>query len=207
MTIHSFLDNYYSCNAYLVEEKGRSILIDAPTSSLGIIDRINSLNLTLEAIYLTHSHFDHTFGLEDIAKAFPKVKIYIGSDEYSLFKDNGKNIKDLYSRFYGKIPNINIPLPTNKLSDGDKLLFGINAIASPGHTSGGFSFYLEEENIIFTGDTLFRESVGRTDLGGHEKTLLKSVNKILSLPSNTIVYPGHSESTTISHEIENNPFI
>ena len=152
----------------------------------------------LAGILLTHAHNDHI----DLIGHF-EVPIYIHKEDAHLL------FEDQYNGYAPKThPYKRKNMDLRFVSDGDQIPFAdhfIHVFYTPGHTKGGLSFMYEQK--IFTGDTLFKESVGRHDLySGNLPELRKSVLSLLSLPGNTKIYPGHDENTTVRYEQKNNPF-
>lgn len=192
------LPNTYYANTFLVEGEGGSALIDCAGEF--VFDYLDRLGKTPDAVLLTHGHFDHVGGC-GIAQA-RGIKIYCGSAEKDLiFSEENRSI------FGGvHIPDFKI---YGVLEDGDELDFGglkIKIMASSGHTAGGIVFLID--NCLFTGDTLFRGSIGRCDLPtGDFAALRYSLKKLAALDGDYTVYCGHGESTTLSRERRENPYL
>jgi len=174
------------------------ILICNETNKSAIIDPSNEIKIDSkpEKILLTHGHYDHILAVNSLKQKY-NIPVICHKDEVEYLQDPKKNMSN----------NISIT-PDKTISDGEEIQVGnlkIKTIHTPGHTKGGVSYYLPK--LLISGDTLFRESIGRTDLyGGDLKEILNSINKLLKLPEETTVIPGHGEITTIKHEKENNPF-
>ena len=190
----------YRTNVYLVydEETKEAFIVDPGYEFPKIYDDIQTFGLKPMCILLTHGHGDHTGGIGLLKKTYPDIKLIASAKER----------KFLYNRSFslGK-GGIRADI---EVSDGDELEIGnikLKFISTPGHTPGGMCILMDD--ILFSGDTLFRMSVGRTDLpGGDEKTLLSSVKeKLMILPDETVVLPGHMEETTIGIERRYNPFV
>lgn len=157
-------------------------------------------------IVLTHAHFDHIGAVNAVLDAYPDAKLCVG--EYEDISNQGiiEVMKDALGIYFERL-NINknnyvIPKPDILLKDGDDLL-GFTILHTPGHTNGSICLYNEKEGVLFSGDTLFNNGYGRTDLNGNEYDLVQSLNKIMALDSSTSVYPGHNENTTIGAEKTN----
>ncbi|MEG1715375.1 MAG: MBL fold metallo-hydrolase, partial [Lachnospiraceae bacterium] len=156
------------------------------------------------AIVLTHGHFDHIMGIEELVKEF-QIPIYVNEVEQKLIADTTLNMSRDFGMNYTYTNGIGIP-------DGAVLNlagYELQMIETPGHTIGSCCYYLEKEGILFSGDTLFHRSVGRSDFPTGSTAVLKESirNKLLCLPDQTIVYPGHNRITTIGEERKSNPFI
>lgn len=194
-------------NGYLMADDNRNaVIIDTP---LGIWELfkpiIEEKELELKAILLTHSHWDHTFESNSISKE-NKIKVYVHqADLYRILEPNKHTVF--------KLPfTIDAVEDYETISDGDILAFGdikLQVIHTPGHTEGGVCYVDEKNKFIFTGDTLFKGSIGRTDLpGGDTEQLFNTIRtKIISLPQDFLIYSGHGPITTIEKEIQNNPYV
>ena len=194
-----------STNTYFVYREGSqdAVVIDPADYGEHIYESLQKNGFQVAAILLTHGHFDHIWGCEKL-RALSGVKVYANEAEKDLLGDAKKNI----SAQAGRACTLNADA---YLKDGNVLeLAGITfqMIATPGHTPGGCCYYMEEAGMLICGDTLFEESVGRTDFpGGSMSTLVRSIKeKLFTLPDNTKCYPGHGGSTTIGYEKQNNPF-
>lgn len=193
-------------NCYFVYEEGKTevLLFDPADRGEYIYEGLKSKGFTVAAILLTHGHFDHIWGVEKL-KELTGAKVYANEAERELCLDVSMNVSAAAGRACSLKPDI-------FLKDGEEItLAGISfkMIATPGHTEGSCCYYFEEDKILVSGDTLFQESVGRTDLPtGSMSALVRSIReKLLTLPEQVKVYPGHGDSTTIKYEKENNPFI
>ncbi|HLR34008.1 MAG TPA: MBL fold metallo-hydrolase [Tissierellales bacterium] len=195
----------YAANCYIVycKDTKEGIVIDPGSQGAEIGDKIKDLGLSIKYIILTHGHWDHTDGILGLKEKID-VPVLIHKEDEPLLRAGKKGI-------YSKASSEGIEVAPDKyIEDGDKLKVGdmtIEIIHTPGHSPGGVSIKIGDR--IFTGDTLFTGSIGRTDLyGGSYETLLSSIKeKLLIYPDNTIVYPGHGESSTIGREKVTNPFI
>ncbi len=193
-------------NTYFIYREGSSNIIVFDPADRGeyLFSKFQEKGFNVVAILLTHGHFDHILGIEDLQK-HTNAKLYASEDEAELAKDIELNCSQMFRRECSVNPDI-------LFSDGEKVTLAdieLEVIKTPGHTVGGCCYYIEEAGFLISGDTLFLESVGRTDLPtGSMGTLIRSIKeKLFILPDETIVYPGHGPSTTIEHEKEYNPFI
>jgi glyoxylase-like metal-dependent hydrolase (beta-lactamase superfamily II) len=194
-------------NTYFVwdDVTGEGVIIDPAGDSQRIISRADSYGFKVVGILLTHGHFDHVLALDDIRDKY-SVKAYIGVDEADVLANPMLN---LTGSFMGE------PIAYKAdelLSDGEEILLGgmkIKAIKVPGHTPGGMCYYFQDYAVVFSGDTLFAGSIGRSDFpGGSGFALIQGIQKSLYvLPDETKVYPGHGDDTTIEYEKVHNPFV
>ena len=192
-------------NCYFVYEEGkdRVLLFDPADKGSYIYSALKDKGFTVGAILLTHGHFDHIWGVEEI-RELSGAKVYAYEKEKELCEDASLNV----SKGAGRACVVKAD---QYVKDGGEITeAGITCrlLATPGHTSGSCCYYFEADKILISGDTLFQESVGRTDLPtGSMGTLVRSVkDKLFPLPDEVKVYPGHGEATTIGHEKKCNPF-
>ena len=167
---------------------------------------IRTQKLNLRYALQTHMHFDHVFGLPRLYEEFG-IGPSCHALEQEIYDYAPLMASSIRLPIMGQLPPI-----TNFLADGEKLKVGkiaIEVIHTPGHTPGGLCFYLPETDQLFSGDTLFCESIGRTDLpGGDSASLTRSIrDRLFTLPEETRVLPGHGNVTNIGWERENNPFV
>jgi hydroxyacylglutathione hydrolase len=195
----------YAANCYLVysENNKEAIVIDPGGDVDDIIAQIESLNLNIKYILLTHGHGDHIAGIDGL-KQYVNVPVAVHKDDEYLLKSGKDNLSSMMA-----MGTIELS-PDILLNEGDKISFGdlkAEIIHTPGHTPGGISIKIEDS--LFTGDTLFAGSIGRTDFPGSSfESIISSIkDKLLIYPDDTIVYPGHGPSSTIKRERASNPFI
>lgn len=203
----------FATNSYIVQTEDGCIIIDAPYPAERITGVLKSLGAEPDMIVLTHGHFDHILALPSLKAEYPEVRIAVSAADAVYLSDNGSYIRRDISFFdaeaYFNIDDTyHLPQVDILLKDGDAIPLGFSAISTPGHTEGGMCFYNKDENILFSGDTLFSGSVGRTDtVGGDMMKLIASLKRLMALPEDTIVLPGHGQSTTIGKEKTSNPYI
>lgn len=187
------------------EETKELILIDPADDAKRIIRKIEADGLKLQAILLTHGHFDHIGAVDDLRAHFKGVQCYAGEKEEEVLENGSYNLSASWAAALSVCAD-------RLLRDKETLNlagFKIQVIETPGHTKGGVCYYLPEEGVLFSGDTLFRTSVGRTDFPtGSMSQIVCSVQYLTeNLPGDTVVYPGHQETTTIAYEKRFNPYL
>lgn len=195
-------------NCYILSNKDGSCLIfDPGEESDKVIQYLIQKKLKPLAILLTHAHFDHIGAVDGVREKFD-LPVYIHKKEEKWLSDPELN----GSQFF--IPGQTITArPAEFLITSEKELtlgeFHFKVFETPGHSPGSVSFYFEHSGIVVSGDALFQSSIGRTDLlGGNHDELLRSIHqKLLVLPEETIVLPGHGPATTIGQEMDSNPFL
>lgn len=194
----------YAANCYLVycDVNKEAIVIDPGGDVDDILSQIENLDLNIKYIILTHGHGDHIGGVNGLKEHF-NVPVAIHKEDEHLLKNGNENLSSMMAMGTVEIA------PDMLLKDGDEIEFGDvkgKIIHTPGHTPGCISIKIEDS--LFTGDTLFAGSIGRTDFPGSsfEKIMDSVKNKLLTYPDDTIVYPGHGPSSTIKREKDTNPF-
>ncbi|WP_186423865.1 MBL fold metallo-hydrolase [Lacrimispora celerecrescens] len=192
-------------NCYVIyrESLKKAVIVDPGADGAYILDLCRELSLNPEAILLTHGHFDHILAVKDIKEAFPDVKIFAGKQEKEMLAEPSVNLSSSFGMAYTVHAD-------GYEEDGAILsLAGMTfkVLFTPGHTSGSVCYLIESEDILISGDTLFLESLGRTDFPtGSQSQILSSIKeRLFVLPDDTLVYPGHGEATTIGHEKVYNP--
>ena len=197
----------YMTNCYFVYKEGSSdvVVFDPADSGEYLVDKLSENGFNVGAIMLTHGHADHIMGVKAV-KEKTDAPVYAYKAEEILLNSPNLNLSlQIFGRGVALTPDV-------FLEDGEEIeLCGIKikTLFTPGHTEGSCCFYIEEAGFLIAGDTLFEESVGRTDYPtGSFKKLVESIKeKLLVLPDETKVYPGHGNTTTIGNEREYNPFL
>ena len=202
--IYEDLDDLYANTYLLSDENNNCVVIDPSKNNLNLVNFIKNNNLLLKAVLLTHGHIDHMRGVDTLVDNF-KCPLYIGFYDINKLKDSYENC----SLFLGSEMVVN----SNAETVSDKQVLkclknDIVVIETPFHTSGSLCYYIQDAKLLFTGDFLFAGSVGRSDLpSAKPKEFRNSINKLLALPKETKIYPGHGKSTTLKQECEANPFV
>lgn len=194
----------YAANCYILidESTKECAVIDPGGDAEDLISYIGELGAKVKYILLTHGHVDHIGAVGQLKEYF-KVEAHINKADGELIKNGEYMFGPL--KYKDEEVSLNMDIHENKVFTIGK--FDIHCIETPGHTPGGICFLVEDK--LFTGDTLFLRSIGRTDLsGGNFNTLIESIkNKIFTLSDNIIVFPGHGPQTSINYERQSNPFL
>lgn len=203
----------FQTNCYIVQDDNSTFIIDAPAPGEVIINKLKQNKLIPDLLILTHGHFDHVLGIKELKKEFPNIKIAISAHDSKYLLDGGDRItRDIAffneDLFYNKMVSY---LPVCKadiiLKEGD-VIKGLTVIETPGHTPGSICLLSDSERVLFSGDTLFQNSIGRTDFyNSNYSDMVKSLEKLKSLDDDIIVLPGHGPSTKIGFEKKNNPYL
>lgn len=206
MKIEKFVLGSLGTNCYLIEneEKRELVIVDPATCPEYLISHVKTNGYTPKAILLTHGHFDHVMGIDGWVKEFG-IPVYLHEDEKKILENPELNLSAMFGASYSYNQ-------VQCLKNGDVLEvagFQFKVIHTPGHTTGGCCYYEEAEEVLLSGDTLFRFSVGRSDFPmGNGATLAKSIHeKLFCLPDDVMVYPGHNDLTCIGDEKRGNPFV
>ena len=212
MKINHYVVGPVQTNCYVVinKENKECLIIDSGASAKQLAELIRKDELTPVAVLLTHGHFDHAGGAEDLAKEFD-IKIYAHEAERDTLGNPQKNVSWMVGASESYWADVYVKDEEVITLAG----FDIKVLHTPGHTEGGCCYYVAEDDVVFTGDTLFAQSVGRTDFpGGSMSQIVRSVQeKLLSLneagnlETDIMVYPGHGDPTTIETERMNNPYL
>ncbi len=207
MRITNLPSGALQANTYLaVDEKtNEGFIVDPGGYNKVLTKEVRDNDVKIKYIILTHGHSDHICGVNEHKAEFPDAKIVAYKDEEAMLENPNLN----------QSPGFGVPYSTKAdilVSDGDELKVGdvtLKFIHTPGHTEGGMCIYVKEAKALFSGDTLFRQSIGRTDFpGGSYKEIMDSIRKkLFLLPDDTNVFPGHMGMTSIGFEKENNPFV
>lgn len=211
MEIKTFVCNMLEENCYVVSDETKECVIIDCGAFYGeerdaIVRYIDNNQLKPVHLLATHGHLDHNFGNNTILEHYG-LKPEVAEGDRNLMN----NYNQQAQKFYGMQLNFELPEAGSVITDNQDITFGnhkLKVIPTPGHSKGSVTFYCKEENVAFTGDTLFQQSIGRTDLhGGSMIQIIQSLRILAQLPDETVVKPGHGNDTTIGRELESNPFM
>lgn len=193
-------------NCYFVfrEDCKQAVVVDPADRGADIYNALKNKGISVAAIFLTHGHGDHIFGVKEL-RDMASVKVYALDKEKEICENSHNNL----SSMLGRTCTVEVD---EYVTDGEELEIGsvhFKVMATPGHTVGSCCYYVEESGSLLSGDTLFLESTGRTDFPtGSMSQIVRSIkDKLFGLPEETKVYPGHGDQTTIEHEKKYNPFV
>src|SRR5689334_15371204 len=194
-----------NCSIFGDETSGEAIVVDPGDDIANITACLDRHRLRVKAIVITHAHIDHIGGAAKL-KALTGAPVYMNQNDAQLYSG-----LDEQAAWLGVRPPSRTEIDSDA-PDGARLHLGgseFQILHTPGHTQGSISIWIPAENKLIAGDTLFRDSIGRTDLpGGNSRQILQSIHdKLLALPDTAIVIPGHGSNTTIGREKERNPFL
>lgn len=211
ITVKKFVCNPLQENTYVVSDDSREcVVIDCGAffddERKAIVSYINTQQLKPVRLLCTHGHFDHIFGCDTIFDAYG-LQPEVHSDDAFLTDDLNAQVKQML----GTDLQLQMPAVGHYLADGEVIAFGrhqLKVLHTPGHTPGGVVFYCEQERTAFSGDTLFRMSIGRTDFekGSYEQIIDSLHNVIAKLPADTTVYTGHGPLTVVGEEVAMSPY-
>lgn len=188
----------FATNSYILSDDEGVYLVDAPDDNGRMLSLLKDRG-RLDAVLLTHGHFDHVMGLGAVLSLFPGTPVYLASPDHFYIR-NGKTGNRNYIRWFG-IPDEEYTVPEDiPLLDYPEKIGKIRVLPTPGHTPGSVSLLLEDEGVLLSGDTLFEGGEGRVDLGGDYTALVESLGKILRLDGRLKVMPGHGGFTTVEDE-------
>ncbi|MCI1685506.1 MAG: MBL fold metallo-hydrolase [Prevotella sp.] len=211
MNIQKFECNMIQENCYIVsDETGECIIIDCGAyyeeERQAVVNYIKDHKLVPRHLIVTHGHLDHNFGNNTIFQTFG-LKLEVAEGDAHLME----TLKTQAAKYYQVKLDYDFPAVDHYFKQDEKIRFGsheFSIIETPGHSKGSVTFYCEAEHVAFTGDTLFKHSIGRTDFpGGSMFLMIQSLRKLAQLPDNTIVLPGHGDQTSIGEEVSHNPYM
>jgi len=212
MKIDCLVLGAYETNCYILRESesaGDCLIIDTGLEAGALVDFLHEYKLNPVAAVLTHGHIDHISGLVQLRKNFSGVKAYVHKHDAKILTDQQSNLSFLAGLGPATNDAVEADFTLEEGSIVEQAGIKLEVLHTPGHTQGGICLYSKKEPIVFVGDTLFANSIGRTDMpGGSMDQLIKGIKeKLLTLPDETIVYPGHGPQTTIGRERTHNPYL
>ena len=202
----------FEVNCSILSENGKAWIVDPGQEADRIADTLARKGLEPAAILLTHAHFDHIGGIPGLLEKFPDLPVYVHENDAVMFGHHLNRLPPEYPSF-AKPRNLVALSNLERLENIEPLeslarLEGLEIIETPGHTPGGVCYYFPKDKLLLSGDTLFAGSIGRTDLpGGDMATLMNSLQRLVALPDDTLVIPGHGMHTTIAAEKRGNMFL
>ncbi len=205
MNVESIIVGPFEVNCYLAKDAASrlAVVVDPGADAEAVADRLRRAELTVACYLLTHGHVDHVSALAELADEFPAPAVMHPADARWAF-ESANRLEPYYAA--PRRPSAAVVFPENlRLTAGP---WECRIIHTPGHSPGGVCYHFPEQNVIFTGDTLFQGTVGRTDLpGGDTRTLADSLRHLRGLPEATRMYPGHGPASTMAAEYDSNPFL
>ena len=207
MTVKKFLAGPFGTNCYLAvnDSTKEAVIVDPAGLPENLMECVKNEGLRIQAVLLTHAHFDHIMGIDAVIEKYGQMPVYVHQEDLRMLEDASLNLS-------GGLGGVYTYMGGEAVADGQALSLAgceFQVFHTPGHTPGGACYYVEADKVLFSGDTLFQMSVGRTDFpGGSMSELVRSIEeKLLILPEDTHVYPGHMGTTTIGEEKGFNPFL
>lgn len=206
MRIVNLFPGSVGSNCYLVEDSGEALIIDPSASASAILRRLREDGCTPVGILLTHGHFDHVMSVDTLRQAEPNLKVYIHESDAPMLTDADKNA---FALFFGqdrvwKEADV-------FLTDGQAITVGnatLTVVHTPGHSPGSVCYLCAEEGVMFTGDTLFADNIGRCDLwGGSYAVIRQSLKHLRDFDGTLTIYPGHGDTNKLSRALDNTMYI
>lgn len=194
-----------STNCYILRCGGECWVVDPGIWPGPLVERLGVLSASPARVLITHGHFDHIAGIDELKAAFPEVRVCCPAADAAMLTSGELNMSAAFGVSSAVSPADELFEPGAVLTLGDS---DWTVLDTSGHTQGGVSFYCAKAGVVLTGDALFADSIGRTDIpGGSASRLLRNIrHNLLTLPEETKVYPGHGEPSTIGREKRYNPF-
>ncbi len=201
MQIINLFPGSYGSNCYLIEDNGHALIIDPSAAAASILRRLKEDGCTPDAVILTHGHFDHIMSIDTLRQAEPSLQVYIHENDAPMLTDSKKNA---FALFFGqdRVWNEADVL----LTDGQVIPVGnvaFRVLHTPGHSPGSICLFCEEEKVMITGDTLFADNIGRSDLWeGSFGTLRLSLKSLRDYDADITIYPGHGVTNTLGRALD-----
>ena len=206
MKIRNLFPGSWGSNCYLIEDNGEALIVDPSASASAILRALREDGCTPVGILLTHGHFDHIMSVDTLRAAEPDLKVYIHEADAPMLTDPDKNG---FAFFFGQ--DRAWKLADILLVDGDEISVGqsvFTVVHTPGHSPGSSCFLCAEEKVMFTGDTLFSDNIGRCDLwGGSYATIRRSLASLRAYDGTITIYPGHGDDSKLARALDNTMYI
>ena len=206
MKIRNLFPGSWGSNCYLIEDSGEALIVDPSASASAILRALREDGCTPVGILLTHGHFDHIMSVDTLRAAEPGLKVYIHEADAPMLTDPDKNG---FAFFFGQ--DRAWKLADILLVDGDEIPVGqsvFTVVHTPGHSPGSSCFLCAEEKVMFTGDTLFSDNIGRCDLwGGSYATIRQSLKSLRAYDGTITIYPGHGDDNKLARALDNTMYI
>ena len=206
MQIINLFPGSYGSNCYLIEDSGEALIVDPSASASAILRRLRADGCTPVGILLTHGHFDHVMSVDTLRQAEPDLKVCIHEADAPMITDSDKNGFAFFFRQDRAWKAADI-----LLTDGQEITVGsvtFTVVHTPGHSPGSVCYLCETEGVMFTGDTLFADNIGRCDLwGGSYATIRQSLKSLRDYDGSITIYPGHGDTNTLSKALDNTMYI
>ena len=206
MKIRNLFPGSWGSNCYLIEDNGEALIVDPSASASAILRALREDGCTPVGILLTHGHFDHIMSVDTLRAAEPDLKVYIHEADAPMLTDPDKNG---FAFFFGQ--DRAWKLADILLVDGDEIPVGqsvFTVVHTPGHSPGSSCFLCAEEKVMFTGDTLFADNIGRCDLwGGSYATIRQSLKSLRDYDGSITIYPGHGDDSKLARALDNTMYI
>ena len=206
MKIRNLFPGSWGSNCYLIEDNGEALIVDPSASASAILRALREDGCAPVGILLTHGHFDHIMSVDTLRAAEPDLKVYIHEADAPMLTDPDKNG---FAFFFGQ--DRAWKLADILLVDGDEIPVGqsvFTVVHTPGHSPGSSCFLCAEEKVMFTGDTLFSDNIGRCDLwGGSYATSRQSLKSLRAYDGTITIYPGHGDDSKLARALDNTMYI
>ncbi len=191
----------YEVNCSILSEDGQAWIVDPGQEGERILLLLARKGLEAAGVILTHAHFDHISGIPALQAANPDLPVYVHPADTPMFGHP-------FNQVPGEYESIGVPKNIRDVNEIPDILPSVSVIETPGHTPGGVCLHLPEDKLLLSGDTLFAGSIGRTDFpGGSMARMMDSLRRLMELPDDTLVIPGHGPHTTIGAERRSNPYL